>query len=47
MELTLLGFDEEAICAELLEDLLDMLLVKGHVSRVDKDVVQVYYHANI
>ena len=47
MELTLLGLGEEAICVELLEDFLDMLLVGGHVSGVDEDVVQVYYNTNI
>ena len=47
MELTLLGFGKEAICVELLEDFSDMLLVRGHVSGVDEDVVQVYYNANI
>ena len=47
MELTLLGLGEEAICAESPEDFLDMLLVEGHVSRVDEDVIQVYYNANI
>ena len=47
MELTLLGLGEEAVCTELLEDFLDMLLVEDHVSRVDEDVVQVYYYANI
>ena len=41
-KLTLLGLDEEAVCAELLEDFLDMLLVGSHVSGVDEDVVQVY-----
>ena len=38
---------EEAICMESLEDFLDMLLVGGHVCRVDEDVIQVYYYANI
>ena len=47
VQLTLLRFGKEAICAELLEDFLDMLLVGGHVSRVDEDVVQVFYNANI
>ena len=47
MELTLLRLGEEAICAELLEDFSDMALVGGHVSRVDEDVVQVYYNINI
>ena len=47
MELTLLRFGKEAICVESLEDLSDMLLVGGHVSGVDEDVVQVYYNANI
>ena len=47
MELTLLRLGEEAVCMELLEDFSDMLLVEGHVSRVDEDVVQVYYNANI
>ena len=47
MELTLLRFGEEAVCMESPEDFLDMLLVRGHVSRVDEDVVQVYYHINI
>ena len=39
MELTLLGLGEEAVCTELLEDFSDMLLVGGHVSRVDEDIV--------
>ena len=39
MELTLLRFGKEAICTELPEDFSDMLLVGGHVSRVDEDVV--------
>ena len=47
MELTLLRFGKEAICAESPEDSSDMLLVRGHVSRVDEDIVQVYYNANI
>ena len=47
MELTLLGFGKVAICTESLEDFSDMLLVGGHVSGVDEDVVQVYYNANI
>ena len=47
MELTLLGLGEEAVCAESPEDFLDMLLVGGHVSGVDEDVVQVYYNTNI
>ena len=47
MELTLLGFGKEAVCVESPEDFLDMLLVGGHVSRVDEDVIQVYYNANI
>ena len=47
MELTLLRFDKEAICTELPEDFSDMLLVRGHVSRVDEDVVQVYYNTNV
>ena len=47
MELTLLRFGEEAVCIEFPEDFLGMLLVGGHVSRVDADVVQVYYYANI
>ena len=47
MELTLLGFGKEAVCVELPEDFSDMLLVGGHVSRVDEDVIQVYYNTNI
>ena len=47
MELTLLKLGKEAVCAESLEDFLDMLLVRGHVSGVDEDVIQVYYNANI
>ena len=47
MELTFLKLGEEAICAESSEDFLDMLLVGGHISRVDEDVDQVYYYANI
>ena len=47
MELTLLRLSKEAVCAELLVDFSDMLLVGGHVSGVDEDVVQVYYNANI
>ena len=47
VELILLGFGKEAVCIELLEDFSDMLLVGGHVSRVDEDVVQVYYDTNI
>ena len=47
VELTLLRLNKEAVCTELLEDFLDMLFVGGHVSRVDEDVVQVYYYANI
>ena len=47
MELTLLGLGKEAVCTELSEDFLDMLLVGGHVSRVDEDIIQVYYNANI
>ena len=47
VELTLLRFGKEAICMESLEAFLDMLLMGGHVSGVDKDVVQVYYNVNI
>ena len=47
MELTLLGLGEEAICAELPEDFSDMLLVGGHVSGVDEDVIQVYDDTNV
>ena len=47
MELTLLRLGKEAVCAELPEDFSDMLLVGGHVSRVDEDVVQVYYDTNV
>ena len=47
MELTLLRLGEGAVCMELLEDFSDMLLMEGHVSRVDEDVIQVYYYANI
>ena len=47
MELTLLRLGEEAVCMESPEDFSDMLLVGGHVSRVDEDVVQVYYDTNI
>ena len=47
MELTLLGLGEKIICTELPEDFSDTLLVGGHVSRVDEDVIQVYYYANI
>ena len=47
MELTLLGLGEEAVCMESLEDFSDMLLVGGHVSGVDENVVQVYYNTNI
>ena len=47
VELTLLRLGKEAVCMESLEDFLDMLLVEGHVSGVDEDVVQVYYHINI
>ena len=47
MELTLLGLGKEAVCIESPEDFLDMLLVGGHVSRVDKDVIQVYNDTNI
>ena len=47
MELTLLGLDKEAVCAELPEDFLNMLFLKGYVSAVDEDVVQVYYYINI
>ena len=47
MELTLLGLGKEAICTESPEDFSDMLLVGGHVSRADEDVIQVYYNANI
>ena len=47
MELTLLEFDKEAVCAESLEDFSDMLLVRGHVSGVDEDVIQVYYNTNV
>ena len=43
MELTLLGLGKEAVCAESPEDFSDMLLVGGHVSGVDEDIVQVYY----
>ena len=32
VELTLLGFDKEAVCMESPEDFSDMLLVGGHVS---------------
>ena len=37
---SLLRFGKEAICMELPEDFLDMLLVGGHVSRVDEDVIR-------
>ena len=47
MELTLLVFGKETICVESPEDFSDMLLVGGHVSGVDEDVIQVYYNANI
>ena len=47
MELTLLRLGEEAVCTELPEDFSDMLLVGDHVSRVDENVVQVDYNANI
>ena len=47
MELTLLRFSKEAIYTESLEDFSDMLLMGGHVSRVDKDVIQIYYYTNI
>ena len=47
VELTLLGLGEEAVCAELPEDFLDMFLVGGHISGVDEDVIWVYYNANI
>ena len=47
MELTLLRFDKETVCAELPEDFSDMLSVGGHVSGVDEDAVQVYCYANI
>ena len=47
MELTLLRLGKEAVCTESLEDFSDMLLVGGHVSGVDEDVIQVYYYANI
>ena len=47
MELTLLGLGEEAVYAELSEDFSDILLVGGHVSGVDEDVVQVYYDTNV
>ena len=39
MEFTLLGFGEEVVCMELSEDFLHMLLVGGHVSRVDENVI--------
>ena len=32
---------------ESLEDSLDMFLVRGHVSGVDENVIQVYYNANV
>ena len=41
VELTLLGLGKEAVYTESPKDFLDMLLVGGHVSRVDEDVVQV------
>ena len=44
---SLLRFGKEAICMESLKDFPDMLLVGGHVSGVDKDVVQVYYNAYV
>ena len=47
MELTLLRLGKEAVCMELLEDFSDMLLVGGHVSGVDEDVIQVYYDTNV
>ena len=47
MELTLLRLGEEAVCVELAEDFSDMLLVGGHVSGVDEDVIQVYYDTNV
>ena len=47
MELTLLRLGKEAVYIESPEDFSDMLLVGGHVSGVDEDVVQVYYNANI
>ena len=47
MELTLLGLGEEAVCMESPEDFSDKLLVGGHVSGVDEDVVQVYDDTNI
>ena len=47
VELTLLRFGKEAVCAELPEDFSDILLVRGHVSGVDEDVIQVYYNANV
>ena len=47
VELTLLRLGKEAVCVKSSEDFLDMLLVGGHVSRADEDVVQVYYYANI
>ena len=47
VELTLLRLSKEAVCIESLEDFSNMLLVGGHVDRVDKDVIQVYYYTNI
>ena len=47
MELTLLGFGEKTFYMELLEDFSDILLVRGCVSGVDEDAIQLYYYANI
>ena len=41
MELTLLRLGKEAIYTESPENFSDMLLVGGHVCRVDEDVIQV------
>jgi len=44
---TFLGFGIKSVLAESTEDVSDMLLVGGLVCRVDKNVVQIDYDANI
>ena len=47
MEFTFLGFGVESMFAEVSEHLLDMLPVESLILRVNEDIVQVDYDANI
>ena len=47
MEFTFFRFHVKSVFAEPSEDLSDMLFVRSHVLREDKDVVQINYNANI